>query len=124
MSDPIVEEATVQKNIFDQIKYAWEQAQWADKLATLHHTLTTVRENLEIAIRVKNAIGDPSQIVGLLDDALLDGALSESGIIQTFQELGGLVAGAEFDKLTIEGSLQLDGTLDVVLTDGFQPQWG
>lgn len=29
VSDPIVEEATTQKNIFDQLKYAWEQAQWA-----------------------------------------------------------------------------------------------
>jgi hypothetical protein len=91
VSDPIVEEATVQKNIFDQIKYAWEQTQWADKLATLHNTLMTVRENLEVAIRVKNAIGDPSQIVGL-DEALLDGTFSETGITQTFQELGGLVA--------------------------------
>jgi hypothetical protein len=91
VSDPIVEQATVQKNIFDQLKYAWEQAQWAEKLATLHNTLTTIRENLEIAIRVKNAIGDPSQIVGLLDETLLDGALSESGIVQTLQELGGLV---------------------------------
>ena len=60
VSDPIVEEATTQKNIFDQLKYAWEQAQWAEKLATLHNTLVTVRENLEIAIMVKNAIGDPS----------------------------------------------------------------
>jgi hypothetical protein len=91
VSDPIVEEATVQKNIFDQIKYAWEQTQWADKLATLHNTLMTVRDNLEVAIRVKNAIGDPSQIVGLLDEALLDGTFSETGITQTFQELGGLV---------------------------------
>jgi hypothetical protein len=92
VSDPIVEEATVQKNLFDQIKYAWEQTQWADKLATLHNTLMTVRENLEVAIRVKNAIGDPSQIVGLLDEALLDGTFSETGITQTFEELGGLVA--------------------------------
>ena len=80
-----------QKNIFDQLKYAWEQTQWADKLATLHNTLTTVREDLDVAIRVKNAIGDPTQIVGLIDDTLLGGALSESGIVQTLQELGGLI---------------------------------
>jgi hypothetical protein len=91
VSDPIVEEATQQKNIFDQLKYAWEQAQWADKLATLHNTLFTIRENLQIAIMVKNAIGDPSQIVGLLDEALLDGALSDSGILDTLNELGGIV---------------------------------
>ena len=91
VSDPIVEEATTQKNIFDQLKYAWEQAQWAEKLATLHNTLVTVRENLEIAIMVKNAIGDPSQIVGLLDEVLLGGMLSDSGILDTLNELGGLV---------------------------------
>ena len=42
VSDPIAEEALIHKNIFDQLKYAWEQTQWADKLATLHNTLTTV----------------------------------------------------------------------------------
>src|SRR6476620_5490711 len=91
VSDPVAEEATQQKNIFDQLKYAWEQTQWADTLATLHNTLTTVREDLDVAIRVKNAIGDPTQIVGLIDDTLLGGALSENGIVQTLQELGGLI---------------------------------
>jgi hypothetical protein len=124
VSDPIVEEATVQKNIFDQIKYAWEQTQWADKLATLHNTLTTVRENLEVAIRVKNAIGDPSQIVGLLDDALLDGALSESGIVQTFQELGGLVAegaavGSEL-KILLGEPISLDAWMNAGRNGGFR----
>jgi hypothetical protein len=114
----------VQKNIFDQIKYAWEQTQWADKLATLHNTLTTVRENLEVAIRVKNAIGDPSQIVGLLDDALLDGALSESGIVQTFQELGGLVAegaavGSEL-KILLGEPISLDAWMNAGRNGGFR----
>jgi hypothetical protein len=49
VSDPIAEEALIHKNIFDQLKYAWEQTQWADKLATLHNTLTTVRQQLETA---------------------------------------------------------------------------
>ena len=62
-----------------------------NKLATLHNTLVTVREDLDVAIRVKNAIGDPSQIVGLLDDTLLGGVLSDSGILDTLQELGGLI---------------------------------
>ncbi|HEY5813745.1 MAG TPA: hypothetical protein VIT23_13950, partial [Terrimicrobiaceae bacterium] len=124
VSDPIVEQATVQKNIFDQIKYAWEQTQWADKLATLHNTLTTVRENLEVAIRVKNAIGDPSQIVGLLDDALLDGAFSESGIVQTFQELGGLVAegaavGSEL-KILLGEPISLDAWMNAGRNGGFR----
>ena len=91
VSDPAVEEAVHQNNIFDQLKYAWEQTQWAEQLATLHNTLVTVREDLDVAIRVKNAIGDPTQIVGLLDDTLLGGMLSDSGILDTLQELGGLI---------------------------------
>ncbi len=43
---PGVEARQDYKNVFDALKYAWEQAQWADKLATLHSTLTTVREHL------------------------------------------------------------------------------
>src|SRR5258705_12656295 len=88
---PGVEARQDHKNIFDQLKYAWEQTQWADKLATLHSTLTTVRQDLEIAIMVKNAIGDPIQIVGLLDEMVLGGMLSDSGILDTLNELGGLV---------------------------------
>jgi hypothetical protein len=91
VSDPAAEASLQQKNIFDQLKYAWEQGQWAEKLATLHATLSTVRDNLQIAIMVKNAIGDPSQIVGLLDEAVLGGALSDSGMLDTLNELGGIV---------------------------------
>ena len=58
---PGVEARQDVKNIFDQIKYAWEQAQWADKLATLHSTLTTVREHLETANLVKQAIESPGR---------------------------------------------------------------
>jgi len=90
VSDPIVEEATTQKNIFDQLKYAWEQVQWADKLATLHNTLVTVQQDLQIAIMVKNAIGDPAQIVGLLDEMVLGGMLSDTGILDTLNELARL----------------------------------
>lgn len=32
VSAPVVEAEQMHKNIFDQIKYAWEQSQWADKL--------------------------------------------------------------------------------------------
>lgn len=92
---PAVEAAVttgnVHKSIFDHLKYAWEQTQWADKLATLHDSLVTLNDHLETAIAVKNAIGDPTQIVGLLDEEILGGALSESGIAETFQELGSLV---------------------------------
>jgi hypothetical protein len=51
---PGVEVRQDYKNAFDALKYVWEQAQWADKLATLHSTLTTVREHLETANLVKH----------------------------------------------------------------------
>jgi hypothetical protein len=70
VSDPIAEEALIHKNIFDQLKYAWEQTQWADKLATLHNTLTTVRQQLETANLVKQAIGDPVAAIALIDNGL------------------------------------------------------
>ena len=90
VSDPIAEEALIQKNIFDQIKYAWEQTQWADKLATLHHTLTTVREHLQTANQIKQAIGDPVAAIALIDNGLFSEALQDSGITDTLTDLAGI----------------------------------
>jgi len=96
VSDPVAEQALVQKNIFDQIKYAWEQTQWAEKLATLHNTLNTVREQLETANKVKQAIGDPVAAIGLIDNGLFSGYLEDSGIVNTLGELAGIAQqGAE-----------------------------
>jgi hypothetical protein len=67
---PGVEARQDHKNIFDAVKYVWEQAQWADKLATLHSTLTTVREQLETANLVKQAIGDPVAAIALIENRL------------------------------------------------------
>lgn len=92
VSDPVVEQATVQKNIFDQLKYAWEQVQWADKLETLHNTLTTVQQQLETANQVKQAIGDPAAAVGLIDNGLFSGYLQNSGIADTLSDLAGIAA--------------------------------
>ena len=75
------------KNIFDQIKYAWEQTQWADKLATLHTTLTTVQQHLETANQVKQAIGDPVAAIALIDNGLFSEYLQDSGIGETLGEL-------------------------------------
>jgi len=96
VSDPVAEQALVQKNIFDQIKYAWEQTQWAEKLATLHNTLTTVRQQLETANQVKQAIGDPVAAIALIDNGLFSGYLEDSGIGDTLGELAGIAQeGAE-----------------------------
>jgi hypothetical protein len=74
----------------DTAKWSWEQIQWAEKLAVLHNSLTTLRENLQTLVLVKTAIGDPSSIPLILDELALGGALSESGILETFNELSGI----------------------------------
>ena len=84
---PGVEIRQDQKNVFDILKYTWEQAKWAEKLATLHNTLTTVREHLETANQVKQAIGDPVAAIALIDNGLFSGYLEESGIADTLGEL-------------------------------------
>jgi len=96
VSAPGMEARQDQKNIFDILKYTWEQAQWAEKLATLHNTLTTVREHLETANMVKQAIGDPVAAIALIDNGLFSGYLEDSGIADTLGELAGIAQeGAE-----------------------------
>jgi hypothetical protein len=90
VSDPIAEEALIHKNIFDKLKYAWEQAQWADKLATLHDTLITVRQHLETANMVKQAIGDPVAAIALIDNGLFSDFLRDSGITDTLTDLAAI----------------------------------
>jgi len=103
VSDPVAEQALVQKNIFDQIKYAWEQTQWAEKLATLHNTLTTVRQQLETANQVKQAIGDPVAAIALIDNGLFSGFLEDSGIADTLGDLAGITQeGAELSSTVSE----------------------
>lgn len=103
VSDPVAEQALVQKNIFDQIKYAWEQTQWAEKLATLHNTLTTVRQQLETANQVKQAIGDPVAAIALIDNGLFSGFLEDSGIADTLGDLAGIAQeGAELSSTVSE----------------------
>src|SRR5258705_8614048 len=87
---PGVEARQDHKNIFDQLKYAWEQTQWADKLATLHNTLTTVRQQLETANLLKQAIGDPVAAIALIDNGLFSDFLQDLGITDTLTDLAGI----------------------------------
>jgi len=123
VSDPIVEEATIQKNIFDQLKYAWEQAQWAEKLATLHNTLTTVRQQLETANQVKQAIGDPVAAIGLIDNGLISDFLGDSSLGDTLDELINIAGdgaqlsatiGRLFQPIDVSGWKNLDVSFDGV----------
>jgi hypothetical protein len=106
VSDPIAEEALIQKNIFDQIKYAWEQTQWADKLATLHNTLTTVREHLQTANQIKQAIGDPVAAIALIDNGLFSDFLQDSGITDTLTDLAGIAEESVALSATIQELFQ------------------
>lgn len=42
----------------------------------------------------------------------------------THFEIGGLLAGSQYDRLTIAGSIALDGRLDIALIQGFHPEAG
>lgn len=98
-----------QMEVFDSVehalqtvKYTWEQAQWAEKLALLKSTLDQARQYVQLANEMKMVVGDPSQVVGLIDSKFLDGALSDLGIgsfIQDLQQIGG-----EITALTNEAS--------------------
>lgn len=103
VSAPGVEVRQDQKNIFDVLKYSWEQAKWAEKLATLHSTLTTVQEQLATANQVKQAIGDPVAAVALIDNGLFSGYLEDSGIADTLGDLAGIAQqGAELSATVSE----------------------
>jgi hypothetical protein len=116
---PGVEARQDHKNIFDALKYAWEQAQWADKLATLHNTLTTVREHLETANLVKQAIGDPVAAIALIDNGLFSDFLQDSGITDTLTDLAGIAAEGMEVSATIQElfePIEISGWKDVSTT--------
>ena len=113
---PGVEARQDHKNIFDALKYAWEQAQWADKLATLHNALTTVREHLETANLVKQAIGDPVAAIALIDNGLFSDFLQDSGIADTLTDLAGIAEEGVQLSATIQElfrALEISGWTDV-----------
>lgn len=90
VSDPAVEQATMAKNVFDQLKYAWEQTQWAQQLSSLAQTLDTVKSQLEVAQQVKQAIGNPAAISGMIQSGLFSSYLRNSGITDTLSDLSNI----------------------------------
>lgn len=90
VSDPVVEEATLENNIFNQAKYAWEQTKWAEQLSDLASMLTTVRQQLDTANQVKQAIGDPSAVGSQIENDLFSSSLQNSGIKDTLTDLSGI----------------------------------
>jgi hypothetical protein len=63
----------------------------------------------------------PGMSTGVLTVA---GDYSQNDESTVLIELGGLVAGSQYDQLRISDSATLDGTLDVKLIDGFSPSVG
>ena len=90
VSDPVVEQATMAKNVFDQLKYAWEQTQWAQQLSSLAQTLDTVKSELEVAQQMKQAIGNPAAISGMIQSGLFSSYLRNSGITDTLGDLSNI----------------------------------
>jgi hypothetical protein len=118
---PGVEARQDQKNLFDILKYSWEQAKWAEKLATLHGTLTTVQDHLETANLVKQAIGDPVAAIALIDNGLFSGYLEDSGIADTLGELAGIAEEAGQISATVQElfePINIDGWKNLATTTG------
>ena len=113
VSDPVVEEATLQNNIFNQVKYAWEQTQWAEQLSNLANTLSTVQKQLATANQVKQAIGDPAAASGLIENGLFSSSLQNSGIADTLTDLAGIA----------QQSSKLSGTIQELFTPINMAAW-
>jgi T5SS/PEP-CTERM-associated repeat protein len=65
---------------------------------------------------VSAGLVSPGDSVGVLS---INGDYSQSGILAI--EIGGLLAGSEYDVLNVSGTATLDGTLSISLLDGFNP---
>jgi len=79
------------------------------------------------ALRTIQFVGDLAQDGGLItignSPGMMDidgNYLMNAGTLEI--ELGGYVAGTEFDFLDVSGTAMLDGQLDVLLIDGFLPE--
>jgi len=102
VTDPLVEQATLAKNAFDQMKYAWEQTQWAQQLSNLADTLTTVKSQLDVAQQVKQAIGNPAAVAGLINNELFSSYLRNSGITDTLTDLANITQQGSKQSATIQ----------------------
>lgn len=67
---------------------------------------------------ISDGVISPGNSPGILT---IDGNYEQNGTGELFIEIGGIVLGSEYDQVNISGSAELDGTLEVVLVDGFDP---
>ncbi len=57
-------------------------------------------------------------------DSVVDGVLTLGPDGTLEMEIGGTSLGTEYDRLTVTGNAELDGTLDIVLLNGYEPAYG
>lgn len=76
--------------------------------------------NLDISNAVFSNAGvvAPGASPGILS---VNGNYSQTASAGLNVEIGGTVAGTNYDRLTVSGSAQLDGALNITLTDDFRP---
>ena len=88
---------------FNQIKWSWEQAQWAEKLQTLQSTLQTTQRHLNTINAVKYAIGDPASVTGgLIDPQTFTSLVEWNGIPSTLSSIQRLLARGSYASDTIQ----------------------
>jgi len=70
---------------------------------------------------VNGAVVRPGASPGTL---AINGNYTQTASGELQMEIGGLIAGSEFDRLTVSGSASLNGALTVRMIDGFLPKVG
>ncbi len=103
------------------------------------HNVTTVALGSSAQLIVSGILSGSGDITGVDGQTLINGGLSPGnspGLVSvagsltlgsnstTMLEIAGTTAGTDHDVLEVGGTLTLDGTLDVQLTDAFSPQAG
>lgn len=87
VNDPVTH-ALIEKQTGQLVTQWGEQLQrMSEQGQTFTQQLNALRESLSTLNKVKNAVGDPSEAVGLLDQQLLGGSFGDSGLGKSFSEL-------------------------------------
>ncbi len=99
----------------------------------IHAGHVNVHENADLSGDGTVDLGDIGAFVNMLGGAspgespgllTIDGGLAMSNTAVLNIEIGGTTVGTEYDRLVVTGHAGLDGTLSVVLTNGFAPSGG
>lgn len=78
-----------------QAKRVEDAANWAESIGRLNDQLDEAKKYVELTGKMKDALGDPTQIAGLIDSELLGGELGNAGIGELLSEASDLASGAQ-----------------------------